>query len=253
LIDTVCGQIDEPATSWSLAVNWSCVYKLNMKNAAQKSSWGRDISTPAGRRWAWLHLFLRDHHILRQRWWNLHEIAQGVWRSNQPSPSRLTKYKALGIKTVVSLRGNLDVSYNLFEREACTSLELDFLCINGLTARNLQPAAKILEVMDAIADLPRPLVMHCKSGADRSGFAAALYLIFVESRPVAEAAAQLAPKYVHFPRSKAGVLDHVFRVYLRDAEPQGQEFRAWLENAYDPALTEADFKDWREARGRWAK
>jgi protein tyrosine/serine phosphatase len=223
-----------------------------VKETLQKNSWGRDISTPAGRRWAWLHFFSRDHHILRQGWWNLHEIAQGVWRSNQPSPSRLARHKDLGIKAVVSLRGGLDVSYNLFEREACASLGLDFHCISGLTARKLQPAATVLDVMDALANVPLPLVIHCKSGADRTGFAAALYLILVEGRTVSDAAAQLAPKYLHFPLSKAGVLDHVFRVYLRDAEPQGQGFRSWLENGYDPDAIEADFKEWRKKRRRLA-
>jgi hypothetical protein len=44
-----------------------------------------------------------------------------------------------------------------------------------------------------------------------------------------EAAAHWILQYVHFPRSKAGVLDHVACVYLlRDAEPQGQGI-SWLE------------------------
>ena len=211
-----------------------------------------DISTRMGRVRAWLHFYLKDHHLLRIWWWNLHQIAPGVWRSNQPSPRRLGRYRGLGIRSVVSLRGAHVQSFNLFEAEGCAANGLTLSHFPGITARELQPAAQVLGIMDSLAAIPRPVVFHCKSGADRTGFVAALYLILIEGRPVAEAAQQLAPKYIHFPRSASGVLDHVFRVYLRDGEPHGLGFRAWMENGYDPASIETDFKDWRAGAGRWA-
>ncbi len=219
-------------------------------DSPKDTRWGRDIATARGRRWAWAHFFLKDHHLLRVWWWNLHQIAAGVWRSNQPSPRRLAQYKRLGITSVVSLRGRVPLSHTLFEQEACAALGLRLHFVTGITARQLVDGATILSVMDQIAQVPRPLVFHCKSGADRTGFVAALYLILIDGRDVADAAQQLARKHIHFARSKAGVLDHVFRVYLRDAPAQG--FRDWLETGYDPAQIEADFKDWRAGAGRWA-
>lgn len=211
-----------------------------------------DLTTFGGRVRAGLHFYFKDHHLLRVWWWNLVEISEDVWRSNQPSPARLGRYKALGITSIVSLRGGQPQSFNLLEVEGCAQHGLTLTHISGITARALQPAAAILRVMDQLATMPTPLVFHCKSGADRTGFVAALYLILVNGHDVAEAAQQLAPKYIHFPRSKAGVLDHVFRVYLRDAEPTGLGFRAWLEDGYDPQAITADFYDWRAGAGRWA-
>jgi protein tyrosine/serine phosphatase len=211
-----------------------------------------ELSTRRGRLLAWLHFYLKDHHLLRVWWWNLAEISPGVWRSNQPSPGRLKRYRALGIKSVVSLRGAVPKSYNFLEDAACAEHGIQFQYIAGITARKLVAAETILSNLDALAKVPKPLVFHCKSGADRTGFVAALYLILLEGASVEEAAMQLARKHIHFPRSRAGVLDHVFRVYLRDAEPSGVGFREWLEEGYDPEAITADFKDWRAGVGRWA-
>jgi protein tyrosine/serine phosphatase len=158
----------------------------------------------------------------------------------------------LGLRTIVSLRGKIGRSYNLFEHEACNALGLDLHHIHVCSARALPEGAKILERIDALGQLPRPFLLHCKSGADRTGFAAALILILIEGCSVEDAARQLARKHIHFPRSKSGVLGHVFRVYLRDAEPLGIGFRAWLEKGYDPETITADFQDWRASRGKWA-
>ncbi len=201
---------------------------------------------------AWLHFYLKDHHLLRIWWWNLEEFAPGMWRSNQPSPGRLKRHKAMGIENIVSLRKVTPQSPDLFEVEACAQLGLRFHRVEGVAARQLKPAETILKALDAISQVPKPLVIHCKSGADRSGFVAALYLVLVEGRSVAEAAGQLGVKYVHLPRSNAGTLGHVFRVYLRDVEPTGMEFREWFEKQYDPEFVTADFQDWRKGVGRWA-
>lgn len=211
-----------------------------------------DLSTSRGRVWALLHFYLKDHHILRVWWWNLHQIAPGVWRSNQPSPKRLKYYKGLGIRSVVSLRGNMRVSFNLFEEDACAALGMEMRNVTGVTARSLQPAKTILKAVDAVAKAQKPVVFHCKSGADRTGFVAAIYLIVHEGVAVDVAARQLARRYIHFPRSAAGVLDHVFRVYQRDAELKGVAFRHWLETDFTPREVEADFADWRTGAGRWA-
>ena len=36
----------------------------------------------------WWELYMKDHHFLRVRWRNLHQLDEMMWRSNQPSPSK---------------------------------------------------------------------------------------------------------------------------------------------------------------------
>ncbi|WP_375281268.1 tyrosine-protein phosphatase [Pseudooctadecabacter sp.] len=212
-----------------------------------------DLSSLSGRIRTWLHFYLKDHHLLRMAWWNLAEISPGVWRSNQPSPWRLRRMRARGVTTVVSLRGGVPQSYNVLEEKACADLGLGFERLTGVMARELVPAANMLAIVDGLAAIEGAKLFHCKSGADRTGLIATLYLILVDGVDVAEAACtQLRPGWVHLPRTRAGVLDHIFRVYLRDAAPAGQGFRDWLETVYDPAEVQADFDDWRAGAGRWA-
>ncbi|SLN43304.1 hypothetical protein PSJ8397_02212 [Pseudooctadecabacter jejudonensis] len=202
---------------------------------------------------AWLHFYLKDHHLIRTVWWNTDEIAPGVWRSNQPSRGRLRRMARRGVRHVVSLRGGGAKSFNVLEAQACADLGLGFETLTGITARRPSPAAAMLRIVDGIAAAPKPVMFHCKSGADRTGLIAALYLILIEGVDVAEAArTQLGLRWAHLQRTRAGVLDHIFRVYLRDAAPRGQGFRDWLETVYDPADIKADFDDWRAGAGRWA-
>lgn len=214
--------------------------------------YGSDISTPAARRAAAWHFQLSDHAFLRIWWTNLAEIAPGVWRSNQPSPQRLARHARDGFKTIINLRGAPKESFWLFEDEACRA--------HGLTLHNMKLSArgapnrtKLLELHRLFTTVARPMLIHCKSGADRTGLAAALYLIWVENRPLAEAQAQLSLRYMHVSQSATGILDHFLRVYGREAERRGISLLDWITTEYDPAEVSRSYKRWRAGgkEGAW--
>ena len=68
-------------------------------------------------------------------WTNQAEIAPGVWRSNHPTKARLKRLKALGLRTVISLRGGGDAAHNATERLWCEEL--------GLTLRSVGMSDKV--------------------------------------------------------------------------------------------------------------
>jgi len=204
-----------------------------------RDQYGRDISTPRARRRAWWHFQLLDHALLRILWWNLYEIAPGVWRSNQPSPARLVRYKRMGIRAVINLRGEAQQSPFLFEQEACRELGLTLHNVT-LSARKLVPRQNILELIALMRAAERPFVLHCKSGSDRAGFAAALYLAVIEGVPVAQARRQLHWRFLHLAATDTGILDHVFDVYEAETAGTGTGLETWLRTRYDAeALTES--------------
>ena len=201
--------------------------------------YGSSIQTREARRAAWWHFQLMDHAFLRGIWTNLDQIAPGVWRANQPSPRRLEIYqRQLGLKSVVNLRGGSQQGFYLFEAEVCKKLGLTLHDVH-FSARRAPKKAALLAVFDLFASLQKPVLIHCKSGADRTGLICALYLLDVEQRPLAEAKRQLSFRYLHLKSTETGIMDHFLTLY--EAESNGRSIRDWVIQDYDPARLKASF------------
>ncbi|MGY3437995.1 MULTISPECIES: tyrosine-protein phosphatase [unclassified Marinovum] len=207
---------------------------LEDRNRQFSRSFGKDITTPKGRFMGAVHSHVVDHAFLRILWTNFFEIAPGVYRSNHPSPRRLARYKALGIKTVVTLRGEEKFAHFKFEKEACEALGLEFR-VTKLWARNATKRERLISVLDTFRDIEKPFVFHCKSGADRAGVVAAMYLMVFEGVPVEEARAQLGMKYLHMKWTKTGVQDYILDVYEARKNADPIDFETWLRTEYRAA------------------
>jgi protein tyrosine phosphatase (PTP) superfamily phosphohydrolase (DUF442 family) len=197
--------------------------------------------------WAGPHrtALLTDHGIFRLFWSNLHRIDDDVWRANQPSPARLRKYRKMGIRTIVSLRGETtDPTFEL-ERETCAALGLNFVVLRG-RARRMAFREELLAILDLFDTAPRPVLFHCKSGADRTGLVAALYLLDRKGASVAEAQRQLHWRFLHLRHSNTGVLDFLLAAYAADHAATGIALRPWIETVYDREALEAA---WLASRG----
>lgn len=207
-------------------------YKARMRR--WKESWDAPDADPARvRRAAALDMLLFDHGLIRMAWRNFHVVHDGVWRSAQPDPGFLRRLKARGLRTVVNLRGEtLYGSYRL-EREACAELGIALIDVKG-ESRRLPDRAQMLGIETIFDRAERPLLLHCKSGADRAGFFSALYLLMKTDVPVAEAKKQLSGRYLHFRNSGTGVLDHMLDAYEAAARARGVGFREWIRTDYDP-------------------
>ena len=95
-------------------------------------------------------------------------------------------------------------------------------------------------ILAMMRQAPKPLVIHCRSGADRSGLIAALYLFTIEGKRAETAAQQLSLFYGHFPYlwSRSGAMDHSFWLYAgRSVLPVGfiasRTIASRLHNRYD--------------------
>ncbi len=178
----------------------------------------------------------RDVGFLRHLWRNEAEIAPGVWRANHPGPRRLARYAARGIRTVLSLRGDRNGAPQRVEAAACVALGID-LHILDMNARRAPSRAALLSLFEHFDMLPRPFLMHCKSGADRTGLAAALYLLDTGA-DLATARRQLSLRFLHIRRSETGMLDHILDLYAPVAP---MPIRDWVAGHYDPAQATASF------------
>jgi len=203
-------------------------------------SYNTDLSTPENRRRAHVYNLWFDHAILRTVWTNQFPVAPGVWRSNQPTHARFVRLKAMGVRSILNLRGAGGAAHYLTEEESCRRLGLTLVNCT-LQARDAAPRANIEALIAAFREIERPFVMHCKSGADRAGFAAAIYLMVIEGRPMTEARRMLGIKYIHFKWTRTGVLDFILdRFEARHAET-GIGFEDWIATEYDHEAIQAAY------------
>ena len=223
---------------------------LERKEQAFRNSFGHDIDDPVERRRSEWHLDWLDHGILRRRWHNFAQVAPGVYRSNHPNHKRFAAYADLGIKTVLNLRGQAKQPHYLFEVESCERLGLTLVNVQ-MAARRAPERRELLDLLDAFATMERPFLMHCKSGADRTGLAAAIYLMIYEGADIATARRQLSFRFVHIRRTSTGILDHFLDVYAARAAQSPITIDAWIRDEYDRDALTRSFADKQAALWFW--
>lgn len=205
------------------------------------SRWDRPLLTFRDRALAWAHSILGDHAFVRMIYLNRHRVGAKLWRSAQPTPYQIAGFAARGVRTVVSLRGGRRHGSWPLEREACARHDLRFVEL-VVRSRGAPDRQTILDAARFFETLDYPALIHCKSGADRAGFVAALYMILREGATADEALKQLSFRYGHFHWAKTGILDAFFEHYRDEGEAKGVPFLEWVERHYDPERLERDFK-----------
>jgi len=150
---------------------------------------------------------------------NYHTVLPGeLYRSGQLSPAQLTEHlKQDGIRSIINLRGPAP-------RDAWYRKELAVAQAHGVAHADVDLSAgiplsdtQLRDLVALMARLPKPLLLHCLGGADRTGMASALYLYAIKGKPAKQAADQLALRYGHFPywfRSDVSAMDDSFRRYV---------------------------------------
>jgi protein tyrosine/serine phosphatase len=201
-----------------------------------------DLTSPLGRLGTYLSFLWKDHAWLRLGFQNAHWVSPELVRTNQPWPYQLKWWRDRGVRTVLNLRGEPHKAHHVIEADACARLGLemtDFV----VYSREAPTAAQVRGARHIFETAAYPMLMHCKSGADRAGMMSVLYRHFRLGQPVSEARAELSKRHGHFREGMTGVLDHVLDLYVADGEARGLDFLQWVERpGYDPAAIKAEFR-----------
>ncbi len=99
-------------------------------------------------------------------------------------------------------------------------------------------------LIDVLEQCPYPLLIHCKSGADRTGLASALYRMVERGEPPERAETNFSYRFGHIPLGGTEHLHEPLREYAGWLKAHGarhtpEQFRAWVKNDYraaDPSL-----------------
>ena len=121
---------------------------------------------------------------------NLHRVSAELYRSAQPTPQGFSNLQALGIRSVLNLREY----HNDTRRARHTNLHL----MAYPMAAGKVTAADIENCLRLIAQSPKPVLVHCWHGSDRTGIVVAAYRIVFEGVSVQAAEAEFrADTYGH--------------------------------------------------------
>ncbi|WP_108125529.1 fused DSP-PTPase phosphatase/NAD kinase-like protein [Saccharospirillum mangrovi] len=190
-----------------------------------------DLNNPWYRFVALLDLWLFDFALLRFAVNHPYEVVPGIWRSNQPTPWRLKALAGRGFKSVINLRGPDSGGAYQLERFYCDRLGLAMYDVK-MSARRPPDLNKVEQLKSVLAEAPRPLLLHCKSGADRAGLASALVKIY-DGQPIAVAKRQLSLRFLHLKGASTGMLDYFLETYEAANRLEPISFDDWLKDGYD--------------------
>jgi protein tyrosine phosphatase (PTP) superfamily phosphohydrolase (DUF442 family) len=209
---------------------------------ARIARWDRPLEGIGDRVRAYVNMIFVDHGIFRLFYLNRHSVDGRLYRAAQPWPHQIRAFQRQGGKSIVYLRGGREHGSWPLELEAAqqAGLEMrDFLA----RSREAPDREMLLAAPAFFQSLAYPAMVHCKSGADRAGFMAALYVLVHLKRPASEAMQQLSSRYGHFRWSKTGVLDRFFELYRDEAEAKGIPYETWVREHYDPQKLQREFRE----------
>ena len=131
-------------------------------------------------------------------------------------------YRKHLFKSVINLRGESPAA-DWYRNETASSARngIDFYSLK--LSANRQPDITTMETLvEMMRAAPKPVLIHCMQGADRTGLALALYSYAIEGQPATVAASRnLSILFGHFPwlASRTGAMDKAFAAYVQ-AHPQ---------------------------------
>ncbi len=129
---------------------------------------------------------------------NIHTvIPQVVYRSAQLNGGDLTYVlKKYHIQSVINLRGSGPGQYwydNELNEE--NSFKINIYNIS-LKAKSIVTVGQLKQLVETIEQAPKPVLIHCKDGADRTGLAAAIALILYQHPDINAIKNQYSLKYL---------------------------------------------------------
>lgn len=132
---------------------------------------------------------------------NFHTVIAGeLYRSAQLDAADIAGIESEhNIRTIINLRGAAPnkawYRAEVAEAEKLGIQHVDF----GLSASRELTDAQVTRLIEIMRAAPKPILIHCRAGADRTGIASAIYVAAIAKEGEMAAEWQLSPYYGHFP------------------------------------------------------
>ncbi|MBO9666814.1 MAG: tyrosine-protein phosphatase [Bdellovibrio sp.] len=158
---------------------------------------------------------------------NFHEIDRGrFYRSAQLDSKEFSHYiQAYGIKTIISLR-EAEPKERWYQDELVVSRKYGVEHHDiPMLAEMIPHRENLIRLLDLYKSAPRPILIHCQGGADRSGEVSAIYQMLYQGKSREESLKMLTWKYHHVEMFKPAKRYFISQIW------QGED---WAYNDYHP-------------------
>lgn len=145
---------------------------------------------------------------------NFHEVEKGLcYRSKQLTPEKLASYiKEYGIKTVINLRKESTSKSLRSEKDVCNRAGISFIHI-PLDGKKLPDKKSVAAMLKTLESAPKPFVIHCLIGRDRTGLFCALYALKCQNKSLSEALTQLSFEKFGHDENKFPLMKKFIRIW----------------------------------------
>jgi uncharacterized protein (TIGR01244 family) len=176
------------------------------------------------------------------RFWTFHNfgtVVEGqVYRSSQPDGDDIRRWHTqYGLRSVLNLRGDEKRNSKVQQEQAAAKeLGLQYLSVQ-LSSTSPMTSEDLRRTIEALEAAQRPLLIHCRLGADRTGVVSMMAAMAFDGRTFQQARRQVTPLYFHFdykPQHVGGLLD-AYEAYCRrlGVDTDGwTQFRQWALTVY---------------------
>jgi len=132
---------------------------------------------------------------------NFHEVVEKrIYRSAQLSEKKLKRIIVKKkLKSIINLRGKTEgKKWYEMEKKIAEDNGIQYYSFR-FVAHSLPNCTQLDALIEAFKAAPRPLLLHCKGGADRTGLASALVLAIEKNSPLSELKQQFSMLYGVIP------------------------------------------------------
>ena len=164
-------------------------------------------------------------------------VPDRLFRSAQPDDRLAKQIEEHNIRSIINLRGGKP-EYNWYAQEMKTVRDtgVDYYEL-PMSATQRPYKRELLQLIDLLGRARPPILVHCKSGADRTGLGVSLYHMIVQKEPPEKALSGFSIYHAHIPLFGPERLQQPIREYAawlaaKNLIHTPERFRDWVEKEY---------------------
>lgn len=127
-------------------------------------------------------------------------LEDELYRSGQFTESDIQKYAHKhGIRSIINLRGD-NTGQEWYDDEVRDAKAAGIKHLNfRMSSKQVLTSAELIQLIRMMERAPKPVLIHCNGGANRTSFAVAVYLAAIKKADERTAEAQMSIRFGNFP------------------------------------------------------